>query len=236
MISRTRIQGWFGKVGASGRGRIGGSPDFRKTLGTILALGLAPLAIWLLGTAIVRVVPPVYRSEAVLRLPASAADAGNPLAFPAVIDEAASALAAGRAPNPMATQVLRSNLTLKRGIGPDMIRIAARGHDPLEAQRTLMAVVEAYERHHLSSGSRLLVYAAPPEYVPMGVPHGMRMVLGCAGLASFGLLLSIPLLRRLEGVPLLESGRELVSAIAQACAAAGLPRACGYLPAIRLAG
>jgi hypothetical protein len=184
----------------------------------------------------VRVAPPVYRSEAVLRLPAGAANTANPLASPAVIDEAALALADGRTPNPMETQVLRSNLTLGRGIGPDMIRVAARGPDPQEAQRTLMAVVEAYERHHPGSGSRLLVYAAPPESVPLGVPHGMRMVLGCAGLALVGLLLSIPLLRRLEGVPLLESGRELVSAIARACAATGLPRVCGSLPAIRLAG
>jgi hypothetical protein len=236
MTSKVRIQGWIGKIGASGRSRNGGSPDFRKTLGIILLLGLAPLAMWLLGTAIVEVVPPVYRSEAVLRLPTDKASAVGPLDSPAVIDEAASALATGNSPDPMATQVLRSNLTLKRNIGPRVIQVAARGNDPREAQRTLMAVVKSYEHHHANSGLRLLVYAAPAESVPVGVPHGMRMVLGCAGLALIGLLLSIPLLRRLEGVPLQESGHELLSAIARACAAVGLPHASGYLPAAQPAG
>lgn len=237
MTSEIRIHGWISRIGASGRGRSGASPDFRKTLGIILALGLAPLAMWLLGTAIVQVAPPVYQSEAVLRLPASAANASNPLASPAVIHEAASTLAAGESRDPMATQVLRSHLTLKRDIGPHVIQVAARGQDPQEAQRTLMAVVESYEHQHAThAGSALLVYAAPQESAPVGVPHGMRMVLGCAGLALGGLLLSIPLLRRLEGVPLLESGRELLNAIARAFAAAGLPRVCGSLPAVQPAG
>lgn len=237
MTSKIRIQGWSAKVGACGADRSEGSPAFRKTLGIILAIGLAPLAMWLIGTAIVRVAPPVYQSEAVLRLPASAANASNPLASPAVIDEAASTLATGTLRDPMATEVLRSHLILKRDIGPNVIQVAAQGHDPLEAQRTLMAVVGSYEHQHAtSSGSPLLVYAAPPESMPVGVPHGMRVVLGCAGLALIGLLLSIPLLRRLEGVPLVESGRELLSAIARACAAAGLPRVSGYLPAVQPAG
>ena len=205
-------------------------------MGILLVLGLAPLTMWLLGTAIVEVAPAVYQSEAVLRLPDSAAAIANPLASPAVINEAALSLAAGKAPNPMATAVLRSNLTLKREMGPHVIQVAARGLDPEEAQRTLMAVVESYEHQHAAAGSRLLVYATPAASVPVGVPHGMRMVLGCAGLALVGLLLSIPLLRRLEGVPLLVSARELLSAIARAFAATGLPRVGGYLPAIRPAG
>src|SRR5687768_13059669 len=112
MTSEIRIQEWSGRIVASGGCRSGGSPDFRKTLGIILLLGLAPLAMWLLGTAFVRVVPPVYRSGAVLRLPTDKPSAVGPLDSPAVMDEAASALAAGNSPHPMATQVLRSNLTL----------------------------------------------------------------------------------------------------------------------------
>jgi hypothetical protein len=210
---------------------------FRKTLGIVLAVGLAPLAMWLVGTAIVRVAPPVYQSEAILRLPASVANTRDPLASPAVINEAASTLAAGASRDPMATQVLRSHLILKHEMGPAVIQVAARGNDPQESQRTLMAVVESYEHQHANSSSApLLVYAAPPESMPVGVPHEMRMVLGCAGSALIGLLLSIPLLRRLEGVPLVESGRELLSAIARAFSAAGLPRVCGYLPAVQPAG
>jgi hypothetical protein len=179
----------------------------------------------------------VYQSEAVLRLPASAAKDANPVATPAVIDQAAQTLSAGASRDPMATQVLRSHLTLQRDIGPHVIRVAARGQDPQEARRTLMAVVASYEQQHATAtGSPLLVYAAPLEAAPMSVPHGMRLVLGCAGLALAGLLLSIPLLRKLEGVPLVQSARELVSAIARACAAAGVPRASGYLPAAQPAG
>jgi hypothetical protein len=237
MISEIRVQGWTPRIGAGGRGRIGASPVFQKALAIILALGLAPLAMWLVGTAIVRVAPPVYQSEAVLRVPASAANTTNPVTTPAVINEASLTLAAGSARDPMATQVLRSQLTLKRDIGPQVIQVAARGDNPLEARRTLMAVVESYEHQHATrTGSPLLVYAAPLESAPVGVPHGMRLVLGCAGLALVGLLLSIPLLRRLEGVPLVQSGRELVSAIARAFAAAGLPRVGGYLPAAQPAG
>ena len=237
MISEIRVQGWIPTIGAGGRGRIGASPVFRKALAIILALGLAPLAMWLIGTAIVRVAPPVYQSEAVLRLPASATNTTNPVATPAVIDEASLTLAAGASRDPMAAQVLRSQLTLKRDIGPQVIQVAARGDNPLEARRTLMAVVESYEHQHATSpGSPLLVYAAPLESAPVGVPHGMRLVLGCAGLALAGLLLSIPLLRKLEGVPLVQSGRELVSAIARACAAAGVPRVGGYLPAAQPVG
>jgi hypothetical protein len=237
MISETFIRGLSPGIGVAGQGRSGVSPAFRKTLGLILATGLAPLAMWLLGTAIVRMAPPVYQSEAVLRLPASAAKTGNPVATPAVIDEAAQTLGAEASRDPMATQMLRSQLTAKRDIGPQVIRVAARGHDPLEARRTLMAVVESYEHQHATgTGAPLLVYAAPLESAPVSVPHGMRLVLGCAGLALAGLLLSIPLLRKLEGVPLVQSGRELVSAIARACAAAGVPRVGGYLPAAQPVG
>jgi hypothetical protein len=237
MISKIFIRGLSPGSGARGQGQRGASPAFRKTLGIILAAGLAPLAMWLVGTAIVRVAPPVYQSEAVLRVPASAATTANPVATPAVIDEAATTLGAKASHDPMATQVLRSQLTLKRDIGPQVIKVAARGHDPQEARRTLMAVVESYEHQHAAgTGAPLLVYAAPLESAPVAVPHGMRLVLGCAGLALAGLLLSIPLLRKLEGVPLVQSGRELVNAIARACAAAGLPRVGGYLPAAQPAG
>ena len=237
MISGNHTQGWIAEIGAGGVDRGGVSPAFRKTLGIILLIALAPLAMWLVGTAIVRMVPPVYQSEAVLRLPASAPMTANPVATPAVIDEAALTLADGAARDPMATQVLRSQLTLSRDIGPQVIRVAARGQDPQEARRTLMAVVESYEHQHATSpGTPLLVYAAPLESAPVSVPHGMRLVLGCAGLALASLILSIPLLRKLEGVPLVQSGRELVSAIARACEAAGLPRAAGYLPAAQPAG
>jgi hypothetical protein len=237
MRSEIRIQGWIAGIGASEGGQLGRSPAFRKTLGIILAIGLAPLAMWLVGTAIVRVVPPVYQSEAVLRLPASTATASNPLASPDVINEAATTLAAGASRDPMATQVLRSHLILKRDIGPDVIQVTARGNDPLEAQRTLMAVIDSYQHQQAnSSSSPLLVYAAPLETMPVSVPHGMRMALGCAGLALLGLLLPIPLLLRLEGVPRRQSGREQLSAIARAYAAAGLPRAGGYLPAVQPAG
>ena len=205
-------------------------------MGVILAVGLAPLAMWLIGTAIVRVAPPVYQSEAVLKLPATAADAINPLGSAEVIDEAASTLSNGQSPDPMARQMLRSNLTLKQDIGRNVVQVAARGHDPIEAQRTLMAVVESYAHQHAGPGSRLLVYTAPLESLPVDVPHGMRLVLGFAGLALLGLLLSIPLLRRLEGVPLVQSGREALNAIARAFAAAEPPRAGEYLPAAQPAG
>jgi hypothetical protein len=232
-----RIQGWWsGKTSTRRRRRSGLSPDFRKTWGTILAIGLAPLMMWLVGTAMVQVASPVYQSEAVLKLPPTTADAADPLGSPALIDEAASTLATGHLADPMAKQMLRSNLTLKRSLGHQVIQVAARGHDPLEAQRTLMAVVQSYEHRNATSGSRLLVYAAPLQSVPVDVPHGMRMVLGCAGLASLGLLLSIPLLRRLEGVPLVQTGRELISAIARAFAAAEPRRASEYLPAAQPAG
>lgn len=237
MISKNCIGGWIAGIGAGGSGWSGVSPAFRKTLGIILALVLSPLSMWLVGTAIVRVAPPVYQSEAVLRLPANVAGTADPAATPAVIDETAPTLAAGALPDPMAAQMLRARITPGNDIGPDMIRVAARGHDPMEARRTLLAVVKSYEHQHATgSGAPLLVYAAPLESTPVGVPHGMRVVLGCAGLALIGLLLSIPLLLRLEGVPLVQSGREFLSAIARACAAAGLPRASGYLPAVQPAG
>ena len=232
-----RIQGWWsGKTSTSRRRQSGLSPDFRKTLGILLTIGLTPLAMWLVGTVIVQVAPPVYQSEAVLKLPAATEAAVDPLGSAALIDEVASTLSTGHSTDPMAKQMLRSNLILKRSIGHHVVQLAARGHDPLEAQRTLQAVVESYELQHADSGTRLLVYAAPLASVPVDVPHGMRMVLGCAGLASLGLLLSIPLLRRLEGVPLVQSGRELVSAIARAFAAAEPRHASGYLPADQPAG
>ncbi|HEY1120694.1 MAG TPA: hypothetical protein VGE67_03805, partial [Haloferula sp.] len=133
-------------------------------------------------------------------------------------------------------QMLRSNLSLKQGIGRDVVQVTARGHDPIEARRTLMAVVQSYEHRHADTDSRLLVYAAPLESMPVDVPHGMRLVLGFAGLALLGLLLSIPLLRRLEGVPLVQTGREAFSAIARAFEAAEPPRAGEYLPAAQPAG
>ncbi|MEK7953144.1 hypothetical protein [Luteolibacter soli] len=236
MISEIRTEGWIGKITKGGQREKGGSPDFRKALGIILAVGLAPLAMWLVGTAIIQVAPPVYQSEAILRLPAATMDTLGNAGAAAIIDEAAAALSAGHSPDPMAKLLLRSHLTLRREIGQDMIQVAARGHDPLEAQRTLLAVIESYERHRANSGSRMLVYATPIESVPVDVPHGMRMVLGCAGLASIALLLSIPLLRRLEGVPLVQSAQELLSAIARAFAVAEPPRASGYLPAAQPAG
>ena len=232
-----RIEGWLSStIGVSGVCRRGLSPDFRRSLAFILAVGLAPLGMWLIGTAIVHIAPPVYQSEAILKLPATTADAAHALASAAVIDEAASTLAPGRSPDPMAKQMLWSNLTLKQGIGSDVVQVTARGHDPIEAQRTLMAVVESYEHHHVGAGSRLLVYAAPLESMPVDVPHGMRLVLGFAGLALIGLLMGIPLLRRLEGVPFMQSGRELLSGIARAFAEVAPPRAGEYLPAAQPAG
>ncbi|MCW1922782.1 hypothetical protein OKA05_09490 [Luteolibacter arcticus] len=226
MTWKIRIRAAMAGIGARLPFQGVGSLGFRKALTLITVLGFAPLAMWMLGTAIVRVTPPVYRSQAVLRLPAATPRTADPLRSPSVIDAAASALAAGATPDPMAKQVLCSDVTLERGIGGNLIQVAARGHDPQEAQRTLMAVVESYERQHAGQGTRLLVYAAPPEAAPVGVPHGMRIVLGCAGVASLGLLLSIPLLTLLERV----------SAIARASAAAGFPRGGEYLPAAQPAG
>ncbi|MCW1886126.1 hypothetical protein OKA04_15415 [Luteolibacter flavescens] len=198
-----------------------------------------PLAMWALGTAMVQVAPPVYESGVVLRSPA-VPEGGMTASLKSgkVIDEAASTLATDHTSAATTKQMLRSQVTWKPATSQDTVELTARGRDPEEARRTMMAVVASYERHHAEEGRQLLVYTLPPETTPMHTPHGTRLMLGGAGLAMLALLLSIPLLRRMEGEPLLEDGwrERMLSAIARASAARAPRPAGGYLPAVQPAG
>ncbi len=193
-----------------------GTPSVSKRVWRAVALmaliGLMPFGAWLVGTGIVWATPPLYQSGAVLRVDASPGGREKVrqevarLKSDSVVGPAAQALApgtGGTSSDPMSAYILWSSLSVKEQPGTNLIKVEARGAAPEEARRIVMAVVEAYERDlgettSLASASRRLVYVDPLGMLPSRVADETRMMLGVAGIALIGLLLCIPLLRRLE--------------------------------------
>lgn len=174
----------------------------------ILALtliGLFPFAAWLMGSAIVHISPSVYRSDVVIRISAEGSDSelvrseAARLKSKSVVREAAETLAHERntSADPMAKYLLWSKLSVEQHASTNLIRLVARSSNPEEAHRISAAVIEAYEAAR-PSGLGQSIYFVPVQSAPLRVADEKRMILGIAGLAMIGLLLSIPLLRRLE--------------------------------------
>ncbi|WP_226894600.1 hypothetical protein [Luteolibacter marinus] len=169
-------------------------------------IGLAPLTAWLIGSGIVLAAPPVYQSSAMIRVevpdgnPAALRREAAKLKSDSIVKPATRALTPdGRAPkDPMAEYALWTSLTVTEQAGPNLIKVAARGSDPGEARRKVLAVAQAYEQSLGEAAQQRLIYVDPPEASPARVADDTRMMLGVAGFAVLGLLLSIPLLRHLE--------------------------------------
>ena len=183
-----------------------------KVVTLISLLALLPFGAWLIGSGIVMVTPPVYRSGALLRVNDSEGRKGNAhqegerLKSGDVVGQAARTLAGvgqGATTDPMSEYILWSSLSVNESAGPNLIRVEARSGEPDEARRIVMAVVDAYEKNlHAANPdaavSKALVYVAPMESEPTRVPDETRMVLGIAGFASLCMLLCIPFLRYIE--------------------------------------
>ncbi len=165
--------------------------------------GLLPFCIWLVGSCIVHLSPPVYEGRAILRVTpeqGGGRQACRDLRSGEVIGEAARSLA-GEAPvDPMSSYLLWSSLTVREMSGSNLVKLEARGNSPDEARRIVMAVTEAYRKNTPGSGTEgTLVYLAPDEPDPERVSDETRIMLGIAGFASICLLLCLPFLRLTEG-------------------------------------
>jgi capsular polysaccharide biosynthesis protein len=183
-----------------------------KAAALMAAIGLMPFGAWLVGSGIVLATPPVYQSGAILRVDASPGAREEirrevaRLKSDSVVGPAAQSLTrqTGRAPaDPMSAYLLWSSLSVKEQAGPNLIKLEVRSSAPGEARRIVMAVVEAYERNlneatSAANAPARLVYVDPLDMLPSRVAAETRMMLGLAGMALLGLLLCIPLLRRLE--------------------------------------
>lgn len=195
----------------------------------MIAIGLLPFAAWLIGSGIVAVTPPVYHGGAMVRIDAEARPdlraASERLKSNEVVGLAARSLAGDAAkgmPDPMSEYLLWSSLSVTGSAGPNLVKLEARSARPGEAQRMVMAVVEAYEKTLASpeaSAPKALVYVAPVEAEPMRVSDETRIMLGIAGFASICLLGCIPFLRYVEGSMPLRLGFP-----GSLAAGAGMPR------------
>jgi hypothetical protein len=174
----------------------------------MIVLGLLPFAIWLIGSGIVMVTPPVYHGGAMVRIDTEANPSPHAtserLKSDEVVERAARSLAGDAAPDPMSEYLLWSSLSVTGNAGPNLVKLEARSAQPHEARRMVMAVVDAYEKTLRESSPdaaqpKALVYVTPVEAGAMRVSDETRMMLGIAGFASICLLLCIPFLRFVEG-------------------------------------
>ena len=177
----------------------------------LAGLLVLPFAAWLIGSCIVHVTPPVYHGGAMVRVAADSTEGSRKvceeLRSGAVVEMAARTLA-GSGPegavDPMMEYLLWSSLSVQEMAGSNLVKLEARSSRPGEAERMVVAVVDAYEKNArrtspADSSPKALVYLAPMESEPARVSDEMRMMLGIAGFASICLLLCIPLLRYVEG-------------------------------------
>ncbi len=169
----------------------------------ISAAGLLPFSIWLVGTCIVHISPPVYEGRAMLRVrpdQGGSRQACRDLRSGEVIGQAARTLAGEKPADPMSGYLLWSSLTVREMSGSNLVKLEARSSRPGEARRIVMAVAEAYAKRSPGDGApEALVYLAPDEPEPERVSDETRIMLGIAGFATIGLLLCLPLLRLTEG-------------------------------------
>jgi len=174
----------------------------------IALVALLPFGTWLVGSGIVMVTPPVYRSEAVVRVDAdasgrSASETSAKLRSAEVVAQAARTLGKSQGDDPTSTYLLWSSLSVEAGGAPHLLKLEARGSKPAEARRIVEAVVDAYEKQVLPAPpapgeSRALVYLSPQEIEPTRVSDETRMMLGISGFASLCLLLCVPFFRLTE--------------------------------------
>lgn len=181
--------------------------------GLILALTIAfPFAAWVIGSLIVWVTPPVYRSAVLVPVPPGASSdiVEREMALfrdGPVSEEALRSLQSAGFSVP--SHMLRDSISIEPQrlphTTPQAILVEAHGAEPEQAQRRALAYAEAYEHYLVARGTQqgASIRIDPPSEVPVDTSPERRIVLGIGGLAFIGLLLAIPFLRVIEkAVPL----------------------------------
>ncbi len=191
--------------------RPGLSP--RSKWGLMLLMTLAfPFAAWVIGSLIVWVTPPVYRSAVLVPVPPGAGSdiVEREMALfrdGPVSEEALRSLQSAGFSVP--ANMLRDSVSIEAQSVPDStpsaILVEAHGAEPAQAQRRALAYADAYEHYLAAQGTQdgFGIRVDPPSLVPVDTSPERRIVLGIGGLAFVGLLLAIPFLRVIEkAVPL----------------------------------
>lgn len=177
-----------------------------RNLAVVVFLAAVPFGSWLMGSGVEKMAPRSYRSMAEIRMPESYGRAAlgaeqERMRSSEVMNLAARALAdaAGRAQvDPTDVYLLWSSVEATPVAGENLIRLAVRGPDAQGTQQRLEAVVQAYRQVAGVEQAGQPQLVMPEAATQVTLSTEVRMVLGLAGFAGLALVLSIPLLTRLE--------------------------------------